>query len=381
MDPRFNDIYTTPENEIFKVVFFPDRIYHAQEMTATRSPRYRYYIHEVRAKHDISALRGRVYLDGEYLTNFLRIEYRAGRLIERIRENNRVLRDRLIAWLKLHTPDPDLAPDALVQLHYNRAVDAYCAEIWQTLESPSNRSHDITVQNLMGYRAPITRVPSFSPALQSLKTIQRIELAFREHGWDLPFGYKIDRPEWDNNYLRSYQVPNSPDPNVPQNTVSTENYLIDFQRGWFLQADEVEPVRYRNAMMNEDDPERSPDNVIEMRWLLQREFGGTVVFFHEVTIPPGTVEGTHRHIGSEELYYITEGTGIAYMGVGDNPELETDGLPTVERQLYGLEKRPCREVSVRPGSVIYTKSGGIHGIRNVSDDEPLKFVAFLYHSR
>ena len=30
-------------------------------------------------------------------------------------------------------------------------------------------------------------------------------------------------------------------------------------------------------------------------------------------------------------------------------------------------------------SVIYTKSGGIHGIEN-PNDQPLRFVAFLYHS-
>jgi oxalate decarboxylase/phosphoglucose isomerase-like protein (cupin superfamily) len=28
--------------------------------------------------------------------------------------------------------------------------------------------------------------------------------------------------------------------------------------------------------------------------------------------------------------------------------------------------------------MLFTKSGGIHGIRN-DGDEPLKFVAFLYH--
>ena len=39
MDPRFNSIYTSPENEVFKVVFYPDRIYHAEYLNATRSPR------------------------------------------------------------------------------------------------------------------------------------------------------------------------------------------------------------------------------------------------------------------------------------------------------------------------------------------------------
>ena len=48
MDPRFNDIFTRPENAIFRVVFYPDRIYHAQYLNATRSPRYRYNVREVR---------------------------------------------------------------------------------------------------------------------------------------------------------------------------------------------------------------------------------------------------------------------------------------------------------------------------------------------
>jgi oxalate decarboxylase/phosphoglucose isomerase-like protein (cupin superfamily) len=114
-----------------------------------------------------------------------------------------------------------------------------------------------------------------------------------------------------------------------------------------------------------------------MRWMLQRELGGTLVFFHEVTIPPGKVEGTHRHIGTEELYYIVSGAGIAYLGEGDDPKIAH--LPLVERDIFGLGPRPCREVPVRPGSIIYTKSGGIHGIRNPGT-QPLKFVSVLYHS-
>jgi len=123
-----------------------------------------------------------------------------------------------------------------------------------------------------------------------------------------------------------------------------------------------------------------------MRWLLQREFGGSVVFFHEVTIPPGTVEGTHCHVGSEELYYIVAGQGLAYMAAGDDPAtLEKDPgtnqprFRRVARRVYGLFERECVELPVGPGNVIFTKSGGIHGIKNVGD-KPLKFVAFLYHS-
>jgi hypothetical protein len=37
----FNANVTAPWNQIFKIVFFPDRIYHAQYLNATRGPRYR----------------------------------------------------------------------------------------------------------------------------------------------------------------------------------------------------------------------------------------------------------------------------------------------------------------------------------------------------
>jgi oxalate decarboxylase/phosphoglucose isomerase-like protein (cupin superfamily) len=51
----------------------------------------------------------------------------------------------------------------------------------------------------------------------------------------------------------------------------------------------------------------------------------------------------------------------------------------VRRDIFGLGPKECRPVAVKPGSVIYTKSGGIHGIEN-PNAQPLRFVAFLYHS-
>jgi len=377
MDSRFNKIFTDPENSIFKVVFFPDRIYHAQYLNATRSQRYRYNVREVRTKADTTIMKGEVYMDGLFYSNFMRIEYRAGRLVETARENNRFLRDQLLAFVRLLPNDASLNAEAMVKLHYCRWVDAYQAEIWQTLEPPENNHHDFQVLDLMGRNKDITRIPAFTPALDDIKGLRRIEIAFRENDKDLPFGFMIDNPAWDNNYLRSHQQPNESIPSSDANTVSDLSYLIDFQRGWFLQADDVAPVRYRNALMEEDNPDRADDNIIEMRWILQRELGGSLVFFHEVTIPPGKTEGTHRHIGSEELYYIVSGEGTAYMGEDDDPAIA--GLPTVQRAIYGLDKHNCKEIKVKPGSVIFTKSGGIHGIRN-QGSKPLKFVAFLYQS-
>jgi oxalate decarboxylase/phosphoglucose isomerase-like protein (cupin superfamily) len=376
MDPRFEKIQQSPENDIFKVVFYPDRIYHAQYLNATRSRRYRYNVQEVRGKLDILVLKGEVYMDGGFLTHFIRVEYRPARLVELAREQGRLVRSQVGAWVRITRADGAQA-ESEIRLHYDRWIDAYQAEVWGTLDPPRSTRHDYAVLDLLGRHGQITRIPQFSPMLEEIKQVRRVELAFRESQTERPTGLPVDNVQWDNNFLSSHQEPRTPEPSSPQNTVEDKNYLLDFQRGWFLQSDEVDPVRYRNAMMDDDNPDRANDNVIEMRWLVQRELGGSVVFFHEVTIPPHTVEGTHRHIGSEELYYITEGEGIAYMAVGDDPA--TDPLPTVERHIYGIGVRQCKELPVRKGSVIFTKSGGIHGIRNPSD-EPLKFVAFLYHS-
>ena len=207
--------------------------------------------------------------------------------------------------------------------------------------------------------------------------LKTVEIAFRENDIDVPFGYQITDPVWDNNYLSSHEEPRNRQPNSPENTVDDLNYSLTFQRGWFLQANDVQPVRYNNPMMDPDNPERHDPNIVEMRWILQRELGGNIVYFHEVTVTPGAYEGAHRHIGSEELYYITSGKGTAYMGRGDDPATETK-YPTVEKQIYGVGVRQVTELPVQAGNVIYTKSGGIHGIRN-NGTEPLKFVAFGYH--
>lgn len=377
MDSRFNDILDLPENNIFRVVFYPDRIYHAQHLAAARSPRYRYNVMEVRTQVDITVLKGEVYRDELYMANFVRIEYRAHRLTELAREQGRTPRGEILAYVKLLPDNAANTAEATLRLHYSRPVDAYQVEVWNNLEGPDATPHDFTVLDLIGWQREITRVPAFDAALADIRGIRRLEIACRENDRDLPFGYRIGNPQWDNNYMRNFQAPISPEPSSDANTVIVENYLINFQRGWYLNSADVAPVRYRNPLMEDDNPDRHQDNVIEMRWILQRELGSNLVFFHEVIIPPGKVEGTHRHIGSEELYYIVEGEGIAYLGENDDPTLTP--FPLVERTIFGVGKKLCRELPVAPGHVIYTKSGGIHGIRNPGT-KPLRFVAFLYHS-
>jgi len=384
MDPRFNDIFTDVSNDVFQVVFYPDRVYHAAYLNATRSSRYRYNVLEVRNAFDVTVLKAEVYLDGLFLSNVLRVEYRGGRLTEVARERSRFLRDRVL--MNIHLLDPDADPDqhpqgpsADLSLHYDRWINAYQTEIWESVAPPPRKWHDFKVLDQIGRSGPITSVFDFKRLLNPIKRLRRLELSFRENDLDLPFGYRINNPQHDNNYLRNHQVPNTQDPSSDANTINDGCYLIDFQRGYFFDnIDQVAPVRYRNGMMEPGQPETRPDNVIEMRWILQREFASSVVFFHKVTIPPGAIEGTHRHIGTEELYCIVEGEGIAYMGDGDDPA--NNKYPRVERQLYGLGVQWCREIPVKPGSVIFTKSGGIHGIRNPSPDTPLRFVAFLYHT-
>ena len=267
----------------------------------------------------------------------------------------------------------------MIKLHYDNWINAYQAEIWETVAPPARKSHDFRVLDQIGCMGPITSVYAFKGLLADLPTLGKVELAFSEADKEDPSGKGVDDAQWDNNYLRSHQVPNTQTPSAQENTVSDQNYLIDFRRGYFHQnIRDITPVRYENAMMDGDNKDRRNGNIIEMRWVVQREFASSVVFFHEVTIPPGAIEGTHRHIGTEELYCITEGEGIAYMGDGDDPD--NNKFPLVDRQIMGYDLRACRELRVQPGSCIYTKSGGIHGIRNPRADKPLRFVAFLYHT-
>jgi len=393
VDPRFNEIVSDPANTIFAVVFFPDRIYHEEYLNATRSPRYRYNVQEVRGYLDVNCLKGQVYMDGMFLCNFLRIEYRGIRLTEQARIKDRFLRGQCRAWVRLTHRDDNGAEtkvETMLTLHFDRWINAYQAEVWETLEpSPATR-HDFSVLSLMGREGEITRIRSLDALLANVKQIRRVELAFREPERADMYGFFIGDPAWDNNYSRSHQEPRTTDPSSGMNTINDLNYLLDFQRGWYRHTSDYQPVRYRNAMMLADsngaytNPDARPDNIIEMKWLFQRELGGTMVFFHEVTVPPGKVEGSHQHVGSEELYFITEGEGVAYLRVGDDPSLgdENDArYATEEREVFGLGLQKFKALPVKKGSMIYTKSGGMHGIRNPEGSAaPLRFVAFLYHS-
>ena len=393
---RSNPNFDAPWNKIFKVVFFPDRIYHAQYLNATRSPRYQYNVLEVRGRADFIVLKTEVYLDAKFLCNALRIEYRAGRLAEQARERGRFLGNEVLAWVELTHADPAVTAGLkrYVKMFYDTYVDAYQVEIWETLEPPTTGSHSFKVLDQMGLHKPITAIPSFRYALKDIRKLTGIHVSFRETDIDRPFNYRINNAGEDNDYFRSHQEPKKQFPNSPENTVDDRHYFVNFQRAYVVDAEQVTPVLYQNAMMEPSSLDYftgSPSqagkldgdkNVMGMRWMIQRELGGTIVYFHQVIVPPGAVEGTHQHVGSEELYYFIEGEGIAYVGDGDDPAVDA-AFPLVDPtpDIYGLGPKPCRQIPVRPGITIFTKSGGIHGVRNPKGNaNPLKFVAFGYHT-
>jgi oxalate decarboxylase/phosphoglucose isomerase-like protein (cupin superfamily) len=379
MDPVFSEIYTKPDNDVFKVVFYPDRIYHAAYLNATVSQRYRYNVREVRNKTDITLMKAEVYQDGQFLANLIRIEYRASRLNETTRENGRLLQSSVMCTLMIHMPDGEVIP-ADVKLNYDSWIRAYQCEIWDTLEPVSGSKHHFKVLAQLGRGGSITHISRLDNALKDLRALKVFELVFREMDIDEPFGYKVNNPAVDNDYQRSYQVPKTNRPSAPENTVEVDCYQVNFQRGWFMDSKDVVPVRYANAMMEKHNPNyvEGDTNIVEMKWILQRELGSEIVYFHEVNVTPGSFEGVHQHIGSEEVYYIVSGEGLAYMGNDDDPSME-GVYPTVKQEIYCIGEKPVKEVPVSPGKIIFTKSGGIHGIRNTSQDKPLIFVAFGYH--
>jgi len=308
------------------------------------------------------------------------MEYRASRLIELVREKGRWLHDRVSAYLNSRRK---AAPRRILRSNCITA-HGFAATRWRFGALWSRLRHVARQQGARTHGHQRTDHPAeeFRRVLQDIDAIATVTTAIREDDISEPLGYKIDDPAWDNNNRRTIQVPKSQAPTANQNTVELNNYELGFRRGWYLDARKTDPVRYLNGMVdytNPNNPDKSANNIIEMRWLLQQELGSALVYFHEVTIPPGCIEGTHRHIGSEELYFIYEGEGVAHMGEGDDPAspLAPRSAET-GRCLWPRETAGPRSAG-EAGTIIYTKSGGIHGIRNPGTT-PLRFVAFGYHT-
>ena len=138
-------------------------------------------------------------------------------------------------------------------------VGAYCVELWETLEPPAGSAHDYRVLPLMGRDAPITRVPALVPRCTDIKALRGIEFAVPRGRRAVPdrLGRRSTRSGTTTSRARSRCRTRRS--RAPRRTPSTiKNYLLDFQRGFFSEdAHEVAPVRYRNAMLNDGDPDRA----------------------------------------------------------------------------------------------------------------------------
>lgn len=93
------------------------------------------------------------------------------------------------------------------------------------------------------------------------------------------------------------------------------------------------------------------DGRIERDVLLSGDqLGGACSFVAQISLEPGCSIGVHQHVGDNELYFITEGTG-----------------------LYNEEGT---EHEVSAGDVTFCPEGGTHGIAN-NGTEMLRFVAVI----
>lgn len=86
----------------------------------------------------------------------------------------------------------------------------------------------------------------------------------------------------------------------------------------------------------------------EIRELMHPDVhGNSHQSFAEATIPVGTETARHKHLATEEIYHVTQGTGLMLLGQKQFPVKEGD------------------TICIRPGTV--------HNIKNTSD-QPLKIL-------
>lgn len=358
------------------VDFYPDQIRHSFQLTATcDSSRYRYQVTKVRSQKDLTVILGYISLDGVEYSSFVRLEFKAHWLRECIRQFGRTLGSCIRARLIVNTEEQMEGKALVVDLPFCHRSSSYATEIWHRLETNQGYWHSPSVRTLMGRQAPITRIESMSEFVQDFTKVLSIYARFEELN---EYEHKV----CDNNFERVIQRPKQAVPNSPENNEYLGHYYLNFRNAIKYIFDtnrEVQDIEYRDAML---DPryaaKSSTDNIMRVKWLIQEELGGECIFAHIVTIPPGATEGVHLHIGSEEVYYFISGKGIAL--VGDLYNKQFQDYPSRTTPVLGLlNPQNCRELPVGPGSLLYTKSGGYHGIENTGETD-LVFFAFLQHS-
>ena len=110
-------------------------------------------------------------------------------------------------------------------------------------------------------------------------------------------------------------------------------------------------IRRHHEMREEQrDAVRGGEGSARLREILTAGEMAGVDFVSEVTLDPGASIGEHRHEGSEELYLLLEGEGVATLDGASFP--------------------------VGSGDAYLTKDGHTHGLANCTE-EPLRFLAVL----
>lgn len=94
------------------------------------------------------------------------------------------------------------------------------------------------------------------------------------------------------------------------------------------------------------------EGTLKFRRILEKEFQSHISFFDYTILPPGTTIGFHKHVDSEEVYFILKGKGMMRV---DNEEVE-----------------------VSDGDVILNPSGSSHGLKNHSAQD-LEILVFEGH--
>ena len=355
--------------------FYPDQIRHSFQLAAScDSSRYRYQITKARSQKDFTALLGYVSIDGAEYCSFIRLDFKANWMQEFIRLYGRTLGSCIRAKLEVKNNEHKESREIVVDMPFCHRSCSYATEIWHRLDVNQGNWHSPSVRSLMGRQAPITRSESMSKLVQDFTQLRSISTRFEELE-------KHQNQVCDNNLERVVQRANRATPNSPENDEYLGRYHLNFQDTIKYIYDtnrDVPDVEYRDAMLDPKYTARSlEENIIRVKWLLQEELGGDCIFAHVVKIPPGAIEGVHLHIGSEEVYYFISGEGLALVGEFDDKQFHN--FPLRQVPVLGLGTQNCRELPVGPGSLLYTKSGGYHGIKNTGQTD-LVFFAFLQHS-
>ena len=99
-----------------------------------------------------------------------------------------------------------------------------------------------------------------------------------------------------------------------------------------------------------NNPRGGIGEIIGKQLILESEMGNNLNGIHINYLDVNSEIGYHEHHNEDEIYYILDGIGIA----NDN----------------GVE------FEISSGSVLYTKAGTGHALRNIGD-KALKFLAFM----